>query len=145
MSKTIDLSEGYSSLTDDEVMYLANRDDSKAQRECQKRDLAPFGSPKDWENHPYFGDANTKGVTEADIQRQVAASPHHPEVSEDDDDEDEDDDEVSSEEDDDPVDYNDKEWTVTDLRGELKTRGLDVTGNRSDLVTRLEEDDAKED
>lgn len=39
-----------------------------------------------------------------------------------------------------PEDYND--WTVPQLQGELGTRSLPKSGNKADLVARLEEDDA---
>ena len=42
-----------------------------------------------------------------------------------------------------PEDYND--WTADQLRFELGNRSLPKSGNKADLVTRLEEDDANED
>lgn len=135
MSQTIDTSQGYDALEDDEVMYLAQKDDEQAVEEAQKRNLHPGGSPKEWATHPYFGDANTKGRTVGQVERMTKESPHHQDDPDDVMDDEDDEDEV--------VDYN--EWSKEELLGELKDRELSLVGNKPELVKRLEEDDAKED
>jgi hypothetical protein len=59
-----------------------------------------------------------------------------------DDDEEEDEDEEEEDEEGED-DYND--WSLAQIRAELKRRELDSKGRKDDLVTRLEEDDASED
>jgi hypothetical protein len=47
-----------------------------------------------------------------------------------------------SEEDEDVPPY--EEWTVSDLRAELVSRGLDPQGNKTNLISRLQDDDREE-
>lgn len=55
-------------------------------------------------------------------------------------------DEPESEDDgDDAEDSDYSEWSIEELKDALRTRGLPVSGNKDELVARLEEDDESED
>jgi hypothetical protein len=87
-----------------------------------------------------------EGEERAKIQRFLEAEEDEddvdPEEEEEDDDvedEDEDEDEDEEEAEDDEDDYND--WSLVQLRSELKRRELDSKGKKDELVERLQEDD----
>lgn len=137
MSRTIDMSGGVEALDDDEVLYLAQRDNRDAQAEMRSRGLS-LSNETDLENAPYFGDANTKGRTVEELEEVARTSPHHVDDEDDEDDSDEYDDEEV-------VDYT--TWNVDQLRAELIRRNeeeggdFSIEGRKAELVARLEEAD----
>ena len=63
MSKTIDISGGVEGLDDDDLLYLAQRDNAEAVTELASRGLSTDGSqPVPLEEVAHTGDANTSGL-----------------------------------------------------------------------------------
>lgn len=82
-------------------------------------------------------------LDEEDLEETEEDDEEEDDEEEDDEDEDEvDDDEEEVEEDDETEDYSD--WSIADLRAELKERELSSRGPKPTLIERLEEDDASD-
>lgn len=133
MSKTIDLSKGVEGLSEDDLLYLAQRDNQDAIRELEAREASIDQSKgRPLEEVANTGDANTRGETIEELEARLAAMKAEQGAGDaDEDDEDEE------------LDY--ESMSNDDLRAELARRELSVSGKKEDLIARLEEDDASED
>lgn len=150
MSRTIDPATPVEDLTDDEVGYLYDRDDPRVSTaEMQRRGMDPYGPENPARylvDQPNFGDANTKGVSAADLDPgedyEEGLKPKQENLTKPqlrgEDEEDEEEIEVP-----DNTDYASDEWNNDKRRAELADRGLSVEGNKADLIARLEEDDRR--
>jgi hypothetical protein len=148
MSRTIDPTTPVEELSDDELIYLYDRDDPRVSAALmQKRGLVAFGddNPARYlQNMPNYGDANTKAkspddlVPADDYEDHLGPLPQNltkPQlVGEDDEEEDAELIEVP-----DDTDY--EAWTNEQRRAELADRGLSVAGNKEALIARLRESD----
>jgi len=92
----------------------------------------------------YHGNAMNEPSAGTAARGEIVPAPDNSNIElEDEDEEEEDEEEDDDEETEEEVDYNN--MTTDDLRGELSSRNLSVEGRKADLITRLQEDDAKED
>lgn len=132
MSKDIDTSNGVEGLSDDDLLYLAQRDNQDAIRELENRNASlDQSADRPLEQVPNTGDANTRGETIEELEARLARMRAEQEAAEADD-----------AEDDEDLDYN--SMSNDELRAELARRDLSVQGNKAELIQRLEEDDASE-
>jgi len=143
MSKTIDLSDGVGSLSDDDLFYLAQRDNAEALAELESRGLTlAFGGPPSIDQVPHTGDANTRGETIEELEARLARMKAEQGSESDDDEEDEEDEEE--------LDY--ASMSNDDLRAEIARRNegrdeadqLSLEGRKADLIATLEADDEDE-
>lgn len=133
MSRTIDLSNGVEGLDEDELLYLAQRDNQEALAELQRREISTDQSGgRPLEEVANTGDANTRGESIEELEARLARMKAEQAADEDE----------SDEEDDEEMDY--ESMSNDDLRAELARRDLSVSGKKEDLIARLEADDASE-
>ncbi|MGH9907773.1 MAG: SAP domain-containing protein [Pyrinomonadaceae bacterium] len=144
MSRTIDLSDGYDALDEDELLYLWQRgevsDEVLRERDI-KVPLAEDNPVAALQDLPNFGVVNTQGkpvptpLTEKELQPRKG-NLTKPQLRGEDEDEETEEEFVEVPEN---TDY--ANWTNDQLRAELADRDLSVEGRKSDLVARLEESD----
>lgn len=140
MSKTIDLSKGLEAVSDDDLLYLAQRDHPGTDEELAARGLNIDGSKQTpLDQLPNTGNANTAGDTIESLEAKLAQMRAEQAVDEDDEDR------LG------PDDYADA--TNDDLRTEIVRRNedrpdddqLSLGGKKADLIAELERSDAESD
>lgn len=132
MSKDINTSD-LGSLSDEELQYLAQRDNQEAVALLEERGASvDLSQPRSLDQIANTGDANTGGETIEQLEARLARMRAEQGVSEDDEDD----------EDEEEMDY--EFMSNDDLRAELARRDLSVSGKKEDLIARLEADDASE-
>lgn len=158
MSRTIDqtiVQEGrWEELSDDELRYLHDRD-QVPHEVLQERGIAiypgrDFDLAKALQDIPNLGVVNTSGRDEPEPLTDDELKPRKVNLTkpqlrgEDDDEEDEEDFEDTDEDVVEVPEDNDYEsWNQDQRRAELADRGLSVEGRKSELITRLREDDER--
>lgn len=142
MSKIVDTSQGYENLSDEDLQYLAQRDDTQAATELANREVSTDQSqPRPIEEIANTGDANTAGESIEELEARLEAMKAEQGVGEED-------------EEDEGLDPDDYETTSNyDLRAEIARRNegrdeadqLSMEGRKADLIATLEADDESED
>ena len=119
-------------LTDDEYRILQNR--CELPRHLPYRpELSMNDRTRDLAVVPNTGDANTRGVTQEDLDaRNTLEDQPVPTIE----------DKGGIQEND--TDYSSEEWNNDTRRAELQDRGLKITGRKADLIARLERSDQDE-
>jgi hypothetical protein len=149
MSREVDTSEGLDSVSDEDLVYLHQRgqveDHYMAERGISLTDYSK--NAVSLEDTANTGTANTAGLSKEQYERRIAELEDEledaraeleakGEAQESDEDEEDDEDEGLV------APYDQDGVGVDDLREELVTRGLPVSGNKAELIQRLLEDDA---
>lgn len=142
MSKIVDTSQGYENLSDEDLQYLAQRDDTQAATELANREVSTDQSqPRPIEEIANTGDANTAGESIEELEARLEAMKAEQGVGEED-------------EEDEGLDPDDYETTSNDdLRAEIARRNegrdeadqLSMEGRKANLIATLEADDQDED
>lgn len=139
MARDVDLTDP-DSWDDDDIRYLGDRALLKGEDLDRYRELVAAPEDMPLEERANTGDANTKGVTKEEHERQVAALAQ----------EDEDDDDDEEDDEDEGLEPPYEEYRNEDLRAEivrraeLKGETPDLDGRKVDLVARLEAMDAED-
>jgi len=137
MSKTIDLSGGVEDLSEDDLLYLAVRDDQAAMAELEKRGIGINQSePKSLEEYANTGDANTSGETIEELEARLAQMKA----------------EQSGDDDDEALEPPYDQYKNDDLRSEIVRRNesrdedtkLSLEGRKDELIATLEDDDEED-
>ena len=137
MSKTIDLSGGVEDLSEDDLLYLAVRDDQAAMAELEKRGIGINQSePKPLEEYANTGDANTSGETIEELEARLAQMKA----------------EQSGDDDDEALEPPYDQYKNDDLRSEIVRRNesrdedtkLSLEGRKDELIATLEDDDEED-
>ena len=135
--------------TEDEVDYssmslrdlrAAAEDEDIDHKGLSKKDLIAALEGDDEDEDEDDEDEDEEDEPEPPAKKKGKAKKAEPEPEEDDEDEDEDDDE---DEDEDEEDYD--EWSISELKEELESRGLKTVGKKTSLIARLEKDDQSSD
>lgn len=139
MSRKIDTSDGYGDLSDEDLQYLAQRDDQEAAAELNDRGGSiDVSKPRPIEEVANTGDANTSGESIEELEQRLARMKEEQGAGEADDDE--------------GLEPPYDQYRNDDLRSEIVRRNegrdeadqLSLDGRKEDLVATLEADDEDE-
>lgn len=120
MSREIDM-EDPGSWDEDDIRYLGERDRLPADMLDQYQPKTP--QQMNLDQLANTGDANTAGISKDEHEARVAAS--------------------AEDEDDEGLELPYEQHTNDELRAELARRDLEVSGNKAELIERLEDNDAE--
>lgn len=152
MSREVDTSEGLDSVSDEDLVYLHQRgqveDHYMAERGISLTDYSK--NAVSLEDTANTGTANTAGLTKEQYERRISELEDELEETKAEleakaEAQDADDDEDEVEDDGLVAPYDQDDVTVDDLRQELVRRNLQVSGNKAELIQRLNDDDAAQD
>lgn len=137
MSKTIDLSKGVEALDDDDLLYLAARDNQEAHTELARREISTDqSSGRPLAEVAHTGDANTRGESIEELEARLARMKAEQGVEDD-------------AEEDEGLEPPYDQHTNDELRAEIVRRNenrdeddqLSITGRKDELIAELERDD----